>query len=58
MKKFGFVVTQKGQGQQQNFSDGEDEVFIMLEFKKIKSIKSILARLPSLKLNPSVYKKR
>lgn len=60
MKKFGFVATQKGQGQQKQQKDGQsqDEVFVMLEFKKIKSVKAILDRLPALKLNPSIYKKR
>jgi len=44
----------------------EDGVFLMLEFKKIKAVKNMdfkkpggrAGKLPALKLNPSVYKKR
>jgi len=56
MKKFGFVARQKGQKSHE--SGGDDEVFLVFEFMKIRKLNRSIGSLPSLRLSPSVYKKR
>jgi hypothetical protein len=59
MKKFGFVAKQKGQrSKTDSQSEAGDDVFLMFEFLKIRQFKNPYGKLPPVRLNPSVYKKR
>lgn len=60
MKRFGFVVkkTRTGNVTDSRKKQEESNVFVILEFLKIRPMLDTKIKLPSLPLKPSVYKKR
>jgi len=58
MKKFGFLTKERVKETKKNATTPRDQVFLLLEFIKIRPVRMVKGKLPSITLSPCAYKKR